>query len=225
MKNFIDISSFEIDGNEVDNNIDFGKNVTKSKQEYNKLIHGSNQSISYGTSGDLSITGVKSNAASGGLIVCDIINNAISAIDNIITSFNQVRVEKEKTKQVEFMTKAYITKVKEDTKQVRIKEKEETKRIKMQLYYDYVKYKASLFEIAKNFEHKNNELNESTRRFNENLAILRQTINNQLNDIKKYNDLIFSEFKKGNVVDEQILNYNQGLQEILNKTLDKLLKL
>lgn len=228
MKNFIDFTDYSVDGEKVCN--DNGKRESKAVeviQRKNQLDRLSNNYSGTVNSKIGSYAGGGIAAASGGPFgaVLGVISSLAGSIENIIVSFNEVRVEKERTKQIAKQAEVFITQAKEETKRTLIHEKEETNRLRAQLDNDYRKLKASLFQVAKEFELKNKELSESGRRFDLKLDIIKDTAKSLIEEINRNNKFLLSQWKQGKDVDEKLLRHVETLQSQSTQLMIELMKI
>lgn len=228
MNKFIDFSEFTVDGEKVYNNntecslraekASYGDNKFKviTNNNANGLIE---NTVGYNEK-------VMINGSLGPLgAVLGIINNVVGSVENIIVSCNVVRVEKEKTKQVRIQADAFIAQAKEETKRIAVHEREETKRVKAQLIYDYKKFRASLFKVAKEIELKNNELIESGRKFDIKMDVIKEHVKVLMDDIISKNNIIIKQWQQGESVDENILMHVENLQNQSNQLMIELMRI
>lgn len=227
MSDFIDFSEYSVDGKKV-----YNKNSHQSlrpvqvQQKKDYIIDASNDypSVLTGYERQYGSGLAKANIGPlGGAL--DIISNLAGSIENIIVSFNEVRVEKERTKQIAKQAEVLITQAKEETKRVLIHEKEETKRFVSQLDYDYKKFKASLFQVAKEIELKNNELVESGRKFDIKMDTIKEHVRALTEDIKSKNNFIIAQWSQGEYVNDEILKHVENLQNQSNQLMIELIRI
>lgn len=144
-----------------------------------------------------------------------LIDNAINAISNIVISFNNVRMEKEKTKQVEYQADAFIKMQEEETKRIEIIEKEKTKRLKLELQNGYIKSKNELIMFKLKLESEKEALKEHNREINLNRKIYRNIIEETFCLIKENEKQILESFKLKETVDEEQINEINRLRDYL----------
>lgn len=230
MNNFIDFSEYSVDGKKV-----YSENVKQNSKAVE--VFQNNDQINRVSNNYPSVFPQYEgayNSNSNGLVqatigpldgVLGVISSLTGSIEGIIVSFNEVRKEKEKTKQVAMQAEVLITQAKEDTKRVYIHEKQETKRFIGQLDYDYKKFKASLFQIAKEVEFKNNELIESGRKFDVKMDTIKEPVKALIEDIRGKNNFIITQWKQGKYVDEEILRHVENLQNQSNQLMIELMRI
>lgn len=80
-------------------------------------------------------------------VVSNVVSDLTGMVNEITRTIGLVTIEREKTKQVQAVSKARIRAAEEQTKQVRIQEKEATKRIKQQYQAEIKKAEFELLQI------------------------------------------------------------------------------
>ena len=228
MNNFIDFSEYSVDGKKVYNeNVKQNSKAVEILQNKDQINRVSNSYPSVFAQNERAYNSNGLDQASMGPLgsVLGAISSLSGSIENIIVSFNEVRKEKEKTKQVAMQAEVLITQAKEDTKRAFIHEKQETKRFIGQLDYDYKKFKANLFQIAKEIEFKNNELMESGRKFDMKIDTIKEPIKALIEDIRSKNNFIITQWKQGKYVDEEILRHVENLQNQSNQLMIELIRI
>lgn len=215
-KNMFDFSDFEVNGNK---NSNFSKSkrgsykpsktsstqpsVYQNKPQVyrnkSEVYENMNEAQNKSSSKNISLTsdiGAIANAISG----------VINSVGSIIVSINDVRKEKEITKQVRIQADMMIQQEKQATKRFVVQQKEETKRLKVTLANDYKKSQLSLIKAVKELEHKEREMirnhNMKLLHFNN---ILR-AMQNEFDTLERVNDLVIMAWENGEVVDAQILD-------------------
>lgn len=147
--------------------------------------------------------------------ICDVLNSVINSLQNVISSFNSVRVEKEKTRQIEYQTEAFIKMQEEETKRVKIKEIEKTKRLKLELQDSYIKARNELIMFKLNLEKEREEIKQKNINRNLNQEIIRNRIKNTIKLLDEHEKMIYEAFKLKEQVKEENLNYVYKLRDDL----------
>lgn len=217
MNKMFDFSNYidEKDGNKIIevNNVE----VLKPESSFGRNISSNMVNSSMGSSFAMS-------AISKGAIV-NLVGGIVSTIGNVITSFNEVRIEKEITKRVKYQTEAYISMQEQETKRFVAHEKEETKRLRLNLVSEYKKSKTDLIKFNKQIEIELKKIDANEKGLEKILDTNINVINEILYTIQKTNKYLIDRWEIGFSVDQQTINYIQSLNsQVVNliKELNKL---
>lgn len=209
-----DFSHFELSGDRKDN---FSKNnrgaykstkviTPSSNMQHNKPIVYENRDEAMKRNSDKNVSlttdiGAIANAVSG----------VITAVGNIITSFNMVSMEKEITKQAKIQARVFIEQEKQASKRFITEQREQTKRLKETLRNDYKMAQLNLIGTVKKLEQEEREM-KRTHEFNLlKLKNMFDTVKDDFSRLDKVNDLALEKWEKGEIVEEQII---QEIREI-----------
>ncbi len=224
-----------IDWSEIETGSQDGASKRKNKMESTSMVNSPvsiptvanrslsipNEALSSVAIGGAKVTGRAAAAAIPVAAVVEIVTTALNIVDHAIQVYGQIRVEEERTKQIQAMAAAQERKAIEQTKQVEVQARERTAAIAIQAELEYESKFLELKRFSIELENEQHRREMSQERWHDGYRIIRESIDS----LKCMRDDIWQQMKESNFENDNLKKQFDDISCDINKCLGQLLDL